>query len=414
MHPLANGCALPKPLRRPLPDGAPLRPPQRVFKFWLVVVKSLVLTLAWAALVGAATSAAAAAPSRAGAEAELRSVLSEINDLDSWLSDAERRRLNLVKEARAKDLAVAEMNAAASAGEEALEDHRAMLAQLRHRREQLDLRRAVQAQRVARHMAVAHRFTNLEFIKLLVGQESMEAAERMTVYHRFVTQGRIRAVEEFRRLAVAIESSAAQLEQRQEAEQAQLQTLSAKREQLESQRQARQSLIASLEKEFADQENRRRRLQNDRQRLRKLMDEIRRRELGGGGDFASRKGRLPWPLRGDLIGRFGQLREDSGIKRQGLLLRAAVGNPVVAVHGGRVVFADWLRGFGLLLILDHGGGYMTLYGHADQLTKKLDDAVEAGEVVAHAGQSGGLASGGLYFELRAKGEPQDPLPWLSG
>ena len=372
------------------------------------------LTLFWAVLLGFAAGAATAAePSRAGAEAELRSVLNEINDLDSWLSDAERRRLQLVKEARAKDLAVAEMNAAAQSAQQALVDNRATLAQLRRRREQLDLRRAAQAQSIAKHMAVAYRFTDLEFIKLLVGQESMEAAERMTVYHRFVTEGRIRAVQEFRRLAVETERSAAELVQRQDAEQAQLQTLSAKREQLESQRQARKSLIASLEKEFADQENRRRRLLGDRQRLQKLMDEIKRRELGSGGNFASRKGRLPWPLRGELIGRFGQLRADSGMKRQGLLLRAAVGSPVAAVHGGRVVFADWLRGFGLLLILDHGSGYMTLYGHADQLTKKLDDVVEAGEVVAHAGQSGGQASGGLYFELRAKGVSQDPLPWLN-
>ena len=372
------------------------------------------LTLFWAVLLGFAAGAATAAePSRAGAEAELRSVLNEINDLDSWLSDAERRRLQLVKEARAKDLAVAEMNAAAQSAQQALVDNRATLAQLRRRREQLDLRRAAQAQSIAKHMAVAYRFTDLEFIKLLVGQESMESAERMTVYHRFVTEGRIRAVQEFRRLAVETERSAAELVQRQDAEQAQLQTLSAKREQLESQRQARKSLIASLEKEFADQENRRRRLLGDRQRLQKLMDEIKRRELGSGGNFASRKGRLPWPLRGELIGRFGQLQADSGMKRQGLLLRAAVGSPVAAVHGGRVVFADWLRGFGLLLILDHGSGYMTLYGHADQLTKKLDDVVEAGEVVAHAGQSGGQASGGLYFELRAKGVSQDPLPWLN-
>lgn len=382
-------------------------------KICLAVVKSLMLWLCWAALLGAAAGVGAAEPSRSGAAAELQSVLSEINNLDSWLSDAERRRSALAKEMRSKDLAVAEMNAAARAGEKTLEDSRTALAQLRRRREQLDWRRTAQAQSIAKHMAVAYRFTNLEFIKLLVGQESMEAAERMTVYHRFVTEGRIRAVEEFRRLAVEIERSAEELERRQEAEQEQLQTLSAKREQLESQRQARQSLIASLEKEFADQKNRRRRLLDDQERLRKLMDEIRRRELGSSGNFASRKGHLPWPLRGDLVGRFGQVRADSGMKRQGLLLRAAVGSPVVAVHGGRVVFADWLRGFGLLIILDHGSGYMTLYGHADQLTKKLDDAVEAGEVVAQAGQSGGQASGGLYFELRAKGVPQDPLPWLN-
>ena len=364
------------------------------------------------ALLCLAGCVGAAEVDRSGAEAELQSIVGELNDLDSWLSDAERRRLRWLKEVRDKDRAVAKTNSAAKASERALVEARAALEELHGRHDQLRLRRAAQARNVAKHLAVAHRFDGEEFIKLLVGQGKADAVERMTIYHRFVTDARIKAVRDLQRLSVETERSAEELVRRRATEQAELEALQSRRQELESQRAQRKTLIANLDEEFEDRENRRRRLLSDRQRLQKLLAQIKRRATGGGTDFVSRKGRLPWPLQGELAGRFGQARTDSGMRWQGLLLRAAVGSPVQAVHGGRVLFADWLRGFGLLLILDHGGGYMTLYGHADHLVKKEDDVVEAGEVVAHAGQSGGLDSSGVYFELRAKGQPQDPLPWL--
>ena len=372
------------------------------------IIKVFVLVLLWAASAGLC----AAEADRAGAEAELQSILGELNDLDSWLSDAERRRLRWLKEMRDKDRAVAQTNAAAKASERVLAESRATLQDLRRRQAQLEVRRAAQVRGIARHLAIAQRFTGQEFVKLLAGQESADAVERMTIYHRFVTEARFEALEDYQGLSADMERSAEELVRRQEAERTELEVLDEQRTQLESQRVERRVLIANLEEEFEDRENRRHRLLNDRQRLQKLLAQIQRRATSGGEDFVARKGRLPWPLQGQLTGRFGQTRADSGTRWEGVLLRAALGSPVIAVHGGRVVFADWLRGFGLLLILEHGGGYMTLYGHADQLTKKVDDAVEAGEVVAHAGQSGGLGASGIYFELRTKGQPQDPLPWL--
>ena len=94
------------------------------------------------------------------------------------------------------------------------------------------------------------------------------------------------------------------------------------------------------------------------------------------------------------------------------MLRAETGSPVKAVHRGRVVFSDWLRGFGLLTILDHGDGYMTLYGHAEVLAKRPGDMVESGEVIARAGQSGGIRTSGIYFEIRRHGNATDPLHWV--
>lgn len=132
-----------------------------------------------------------------------------------------------------------------------------------------------------------------------------------------------------------------------------------------------------------------------------------------GSDFAALKGKLRLPVRGEIANRFGSIREDSGISWKGLFIRAGDGSEVKSVAGGRVVFADWLRGFGNLLIVDHGSGYMSLYGNNQALLKKIGDEVSPGDTVATVGNSGGNAESGVYFELRHRSKPLDPMSWSS-
>jgi septal ring factor EnvC (AmiA/AmiB activator) len=128
--------------------------------------------------------------------------------------------------------------------------------------------------------------------------------------------------------------------------------------------------------------------------------------------FARLRGRLPLPARGELAGRFGSPREDTGVPWHGVFIATPEGAPVQAVAAGRVVFSDWLRGYGNLLILDHGEGFMTLYANTQALLRQVGADVGAGERVAIAGQSGGNAQTGLYFEIRYRGRPLDPLRWV--
>ncbi|MGN6390552.1 MAG: murein hydrolase activator EnvC family protein [Burkholderiaceae bacterium] len=131
-----------------------------------------------------------------------------------------------------------------------------------------------------------------------------------------------------------------------------------------------------------------------------------------GRSFAALRGRMPWPVRGELAARFGS-RRDEGPPWKGLLIRAPEGSEVHAIAAGKVVFADWLRGFGNLMIIDHGGDYLSIYGNNQALLKRPGDAVSAGEAIARAGSSGGSAQSGLYFEMRHFGRPFDPLDWIT-
>jgi septal ring factor EnvC (AmiA/AmiB activator) len=129
--------------------------------------------------------------------------------------------------------------------------------------------------------------------------------------------------------------------------------------------------------------------------------------------FASLRGKLRLPVRGELMNRYGGPREESGSTWKGLFIRAVTGEMVHAIADGRVVYADWLRGFGNLLILDHGGGFMSLYANNEGLLRKVGETVRGGDPVSQVGASGSDPDSGLYFELRREGNPFDPMKWVA-
>jgi murein hydrolase activator len=157
------------------------------------------------------------------------------------------------------------------------------------------------------------------------------------------------------------------------------------------------------------------RLQQQQQQLERLLAELRRATEATPFDpndpFARLRGRLSWPVAGRIETGYGD-NVAGGLRSNGIAIAADRGAPVRAVHEGRVIFADWLSGRGLLIILDHGNGYLSLYGHAEQLFKQAGATVQAGETIAAAGDSGGRARPGLYFEIRRAGKPVNPSGWF--
>lgn len=286
------------------------------------------------------------------------------------------------------------------------------LDQLAARRDGVEQTRRGQQRRLNEDVALAYRLGRSEPLKVLLNQENPFIADRMMQYYGYFVAARARQLADYR-------ATLDELTQVADAEAIALADLEESRAQLEGNRlraeaaaQERKTLMAKLSTQLADEQSRLDKLRDEAQRLQSLLDELaRQREAVGGGPFASQAGRLSWPVAGRLINRYGANRAGS-LRWNGWMLAVAEGAPVHAVHGGTVVFSDYLRGYGELVILDHGGGYLTLYAHNQARLKAAGASVQAGEIIARAGSSGGLLDSALYFEIRRGSEPVDPVRWL--
>ena len=256
-----------------------------------------------------------------------------------------------------------------------------------------------------------------EELKLLLAQDRIDDISRMLAYYRYFERARVREIDSLltdlqtlAELQARIERETAALKQSRDERATQAQQLDAERVQ-------RRQLLGELEAALQDQNLRLAALGKNEKTLLELLVKLRDifadipKHLAGAEPFADLRGRLGWPLQGRIVERFGAAA-DGERSSQGVLIAAKDGSAVRAVSHGRVVYADWLRGYGLLLIIDHGDGYLSLYGYNETLLKEVGDWVDGGEVVASSGESGGRKMAGLYFELRHDGKAFDPSAWM--
>ena len=256
-----------------------------------------------------------------------------------------------------------------------------------------------------------------EKVKILLNQEDPAVVSRVMVYYDYFNTARLSRmarIEKSLRELNRIEKAIAQEEQRLQ----QLQDKNTNEKmQLEAAKRGREEIIAGLNRRRKDQGQELNELKDDENQLSALISNIQQAlsdiplDPAAHDPFRTRKGKLPWPANGRLVASFGSQREVGKLTWDGVMIAAPEGREVRAIHHGRVAFADWLRGFGLLLIIDHGDGYMSLYGHNQSLFKETGEWVEPGEVVAQVGNSGGRTRSGIYFGIRHNGQPQNPKQW---
>lgn len=258
-----------------------------------------------------------------------------------------------------------------------------------------------------------------DFVKLLLNQEDPALVGRTLAYHDYFNRARAaniaRIADALARLDAVerdIVSGTAELERLRTQELARIDDLSAKRE-------ARREIIARVREHISAADRELQVLRKNERDLARLLD-----RLGGEASlveefeklppFTALKGNLKWPVSGGLGERFGAPRKGGRLKAQGVTINAPAGSDVHAISAGMVIFADWFRNLGLLIIVDHGDGYMSLYGHNEALAKKAGDMVAAGEVISRVGDTGGQSETTLYFEIRENGAPVDPALWCRG
>jgi septal ring factor EnvC (AmiA/AmiB activator) len=369
------------------------------------------------------------------AQRELKAVAAERRKIEGQRGDAS-------KQLRAVDEQLGHSSRALHDTEAQLARERASLAQLQQRRDDMESRLGTQRAELAALLRAAYTVGGDAPLKLLLAQDRVADASRVLTWHRYLQRDRAQRI-----TALAAELHELEMLEQRIAEQQR--ALDAARErqrtqlvQLQGDRKQRAQAVARLETRYQDKRSREKALGSDVAGLKKLLSQLRAaaaraeaarrataeraareaREAGKSGHprpkpplianaTPIRVGGLGWPLSGNLLAGYGANLPDGGTS-SGLLIGAPTGATVKAVANGKVVFADWMNGYGLILIIDHGNGYMSLYAHNEALLRDAGDDVKRGDAVASVGSSGGAGPPALYFELRRNGDPVNPNSWL--
>jgi septal ring factor EnvC (AmiA/AmiB activator) len=366
---------------------------------------------------------------------DLEQLRSRIRNLQKQLAQSEESRSEAADALRESERAISETNRTLFELARAQRGLRGELGRIRSRQADLQARVRTQQDRIARLLYQQYLAGPSEPIRLLLSQQDPNELARRMHYLSHIYRARAELIAGLRRDLTHLDQLATETREK-DAELERLQSAQARsRSQLEKQRSERRAVLAKVSSEIARQRREIGTLRRDEARLARLVEKL-ARELeaqapprsrasgerlrtdrlpeGGITDaFPQLKGSLRPPVRGELANRFGSPRQGTGLAWKGVLIRARPGAEVHAVAAGRVVFADWLRGFGNLLILDHGYGYLSLYGYNEALLKQVGDAVASGEPIGTVGASGGAQETGLYFEIRFQGRPVDPLRWIA-
>ena len=269
-----------------------------------------------------------------------------------------------------------------------------------------------------------------EYLKLLLDNQDPNKVARDLQYFAYIARNRATWLENMRSSLDQLNVVSENLKTQRETLSALRAEQAAQKSKLEQDQRDRQQVLGKISMQLSQQRHEITRLQHDENRLAKIVSRIteilakpRNRYVlrndnlpdnrFDGKPFEQLMGKLALPVKGVVSNRFGTARPDSTVLWKGLFIKAPTGQPVRAIAAGQVVFADWLRGFGNIIIVDHGDAYMSLYGNNETLYKQVGDRIQGGETIATVGNSGGNSDSGLYFELRHESHPLDPMKWLA-
>ena len=258
-----------------------------------------------------------------------------------------------------------------------------------------------------------------EYIKLIMNQQDPAAVSRMLVYYRYLTESRVRTIKKINQHIELLSSLKLAIQVRSDELNNLINQQRERWQSLNIAYQEQKKAVDVLRSELASDEQQIQRMHHDEQELLRLIEKLREildellEEEKSGTSFRELRGQLKLPVDADVVVRFGARRQIGNLRWKGIVLAGQLGSDIHAVYAGRVVYADWMRGFGLLLIIDHGDSYLSLYGQNESLLVEEGDWVETGQTVATMGKSGGSSKPSLYFEIRYKGKPQNPLRWAS-
>jgi septal ring factor EnvC (AmiA/AmiB activator) len=379
--------------------------------------KSVIAVFYCSALCCSGSVAAQTDGERTKAESALEGVRKEIGELQKSLERSRAEHANEHARLREIDLQIKAAHLEFRTLEKQRQLHLGELAGLERQRNDYLIRLKQRHDQLAEQIRASYRLDGQSRLKLILNQASPAQLGRMLAYYDYINRAQVSKISGLREALTTLEAMQQSIDQElSRLEMVQIEQR-AVMDQLDQQRNQRRTLLVELDERIDDEESRLRELERNRQDLETLLERLTDvladipADLGKHLGVARQKGRIPMPVKGPVRHAFGQSR-GGGLHWQGWLIAAVAGSEVSAIAYGRVAFADWLRGYGLLIIIDHGEGFMSLYGHNESLLYEAGDWVEPGEIISVIGVRTGNDQG-LYFELRKNGKSVDPAAWLA-
>lgn len=350
------------------------------------------------------------------ARSQLKELQRDIKRINQEISAASSRKNTLQGQLRSVELALAKLQRSIAGNRKNIAAQRSELEPLHANKIALQAKRDEQQERIAVELRTAWKMGQQGQVKVLLNQESPHTVTRAMAYYRYFFKARNELLDEYRGTLHALEETQATIDQTLRDLALHQQELTEQEQRLARGQSERQIAIAKLSDSISGKGARLKKLEQDQKELEKLLGAIEEAIVNlevptNYQAFGSAKGRMPWPVAGKASNRFGRSRNDGKMRWQGVTIPTKAGTPVQAIHHGRVVYADWLRGMGLLLIIDHGDGYMSLYAHNQTLLREVGEWVTSDTAVSTAGSSGGQEASALYFEIRHRGKPINPAKW---
>lgn len=350
-------------------------------------------------------------------EAELARIIKAIDNTKAELAAKRRERSEVQKQLETAERRISTVRSELQEIQQDLALAENRLNTLRQEAERLEAARAEQQDLVADYLRQAARRGGQSSLKLLLNQQQPQDAARLLRYHGYLSKARAELISGYSANLARLDEVRSSIDEELSELQERQAELSKSERELASAQAEREKVLASLDSALAKGGAELERLEMQRVEIEVLMEELRRSitELpldGSDEPITAFRGKLPWPVEGRVTRRYGSRHELGDLTWEGMTIAAPAGTEVHAVYHGRVVFADWFGSSGLLLIIDHGDGYMSLYAHNQELYKAVGEWVNSGAVVAAVGNTGGQSQSGLYFEMRHNGRAEDPARWL--
>ncbi len=343
---------------------------------------------------------------------QLNDIQQAINQQKQTLSNTSVKIGDLEQQLKIDDLAIGNMAKNLVDTNNNLTKIRKKLGQLADEKKQLEVAKKHQEQILAKQLRAAYSAGHHDYLKLILNQQQPSSVQRTITHYQYLNAARIKEIEEFK--ATIVKLNDVKLQYQLKAEQlAQLtETQSQQKQLLELSKIKQQQTLKALNKKVLTGQQKLAKLEREETALVALLKKmaIAVQEVENLTGLSKLKRKLSWPVKGRINHSFGTSKQGY-LKWKGVFLSAPIGRQVKTIHNGTILFSDWLNGYGLVSVVDHGDGYMSLYGHNQALLKSVGDRVEAGEPIALVGQSGGQSESGLYFEIRHIGKAVNPKLW---